>query len=391
MEKSQSTCKNLPVTIPFGIYVHIPFCVHKCSYCDFYSFTQYGRNDFERLEAQLVNEVRQMAAYIKERQGNLSPVTSVFFGGGTPSLMPTSSIQKICDTLAEEFPFAKEVEITLEANPETVDARFAASLFATPVNRVSLGAQSFQAKHLKSLERLGSAESIVSAVGFLKEAGFTNFNLDLITGIPGQSEEEFLEDIEKAVSLGPTHLSFYTLTLKSKHPLATQLPSEDKAADLYEAGIRRLQILGFDQYEISNFARPGLGCRHNLLYWSGGDFLGIGPSASSRFFWERVFHHRKQKAHFETYLELNEFRSLPFETTTKAQTVLEASFLELRTNDGVDLDQFQARYGYDFRKAKKYELFAKNALIQEKDNRLVLSHRGRLLADSVTEQLVDWI
>jgi oxygen-independent coproporphyrinogen-3 oxidase len=196
-------------------------------------------------------------------------------------------------------------------------------------------------------------------------------------------------DIDAAAALLPQHISAYNLTLKPGHPLFSHLPDDDQCADLYELGIRLLQDRGYAQYEISNYARAGFPSLHNLLYWSGGDYLGVGPSAASRFLWEGRFHHRKQLSDLRQYLGQAEFPGPVFEPTTWGQTVLEATFLELRTNQGVKLDTFASRYGYDLRSARRYAYYRDLDLLQESDGWLKLSPKGTLLADTITSDLVD--
>lgn len=374
----------------FGIYVHVPFCVHKCSYCDFYSFTKYHEEDFSSYVEKLCQEIGQAYEFLVVNKKNLKPVGSLFFGGGTPSLLPVTQIEKIIKTLQKQFQFSPDAEITIEANPETVTAKFLEELKTlTPVNRISLGAQSFSEQNLKTLERLGSRETIHLAADLLKQHGFYEFNLDLIFAIPGQSESQMLEDILEVSSLSPTHVSSYNLTLKPGHALFADLPKEDYVAELYEKMVSKLESYGYQQYEISNFAKPKASCRHNLLYWSGGDFLGLGPSAASRFFDEGVFIHRKQWSDFNKYMAQENFSEVPFEKSSWNQTCLEATFLELRKNSGIDLKRFTDRYRYDPSLAKQCSLFVKEGLITKEGNHLKLTRKGRLLADLVTERLVD--
>ncbi len=378
------------MTNSFGIYVHIPFCVHKCSYCDFYSFTKYQTEDFKKFTEILCAEIGQSHRFLKKWGVEPAPIKSLFFGGGTPSLLPVNFLATIIQALEDQFQFSSDIEITIEANPETVSESFLESLkLRTPVNRISLGAQSFSEQNLKNLERLGSRESIYRAAALLKQWGYVNFNLDLIFAIPGQSESQMLEDLVEVASLGPTHVSSYNLTLKPGHSLFSKLPKDDFVADLYEKMVERLQSLGFEQYEISNFAKPSASCEHNLLYWSGGDFLGLGPSAASRFYKEGVFHHRKQWSDFGKYLKQTHFEEVSFESSTQSQTWLEATFLELRKNSGIDLERFYKRYGYDPSSAKQFSLFLKEGLLTQEGNLLMLTRKGRLLADLVTERLVD--
>lgn len=372
----------------FGIYVHIPFCVHKCSYCDFYSFTEYGSYDFEALQSALLREISGAAQWWNSHPSKGTPVTSLFFGGGTPSIYPPALLSELIRCLREHFQFSERAEITVEANPETVTRELLEAYRNTPINRISLGAQSFQAEHLKTLERLGSAESIERAVGLLKEAGFSNFNLDLIFGIPNQSQSEFIYDIQRAAALGPTHLSFYQLTLKPKHPLYQALLDPDVAAENYEQGVATLKGLGYFPYEISNFSKTSFECQHNLLYWNGGDFLGVGPSASSRVFLEGCFYHRKQRGDYKRYLSDPSFGSVPFEATTLKQTQLEATFLELRKNVGISLERFESLYQLPLRQARKLPLFIEGGLVCLEGDRLWLTDKGRLLVDSIAPDLV---
>jgi len=373
----------------FGIYVHVPFCVHKCSYCDFYSFTKYQAEDYARWRQRMVEEVVEAKKWLSGKLP-LGRVTSVFFGGGTPSLLPIPEIASAFEALQAHFEIDSDTEITVEANPETVTPEWCRGILdTTPVNRVSLGAQSFQPKYLAALERMATPESVRSAVKKLRDAGMKDLNLDLIFAIPGQTQAEAFADIDAALSLEPDHLSFYNLSLKPGHALYSELPSDDASADLYEAGVARLAENGFAQYEISNFSRPGRRSQHNLLYWTGGDYLGLGPSAASRFFWDGNFHHRKALSDFSKYVESSPYPGGEIESNAIADTRLEATFLELRLNDGIDLPSFTSRYGHDLTQSKNYSLFLREGLLERVGETLKLSPRGRLLADRVTRELVD--
>jgi len=368
----------------------VPFCVHKCSYCDFYSFTRYEAQDFTRWREKILSEIRESGEWLSAMLCGKPPVTSLFLGGGTPSLLPLSDLEAVLSALRAEFPFTSDAEITIEANPETISPEWCRFIVEeTPINRVSLGAQSFQTKYLETLERLCSPEAIRNAVDNLRRAGMNDLNLDLIFAIPGQTQKEALADIDAALELEPDHLSFYNLTLKPGHALYAKLPEDDFSADVYEAGIAHLAERGFQQYEISNFSRPGRPSRHNLLYWTGGDYLGLGPSAAGRIFKDGVFHHRKALSDFSKYLESPAFPGGLGEQTTPAETRLEAVFLELRLNQGIELTEFTKRYHYDLTTAKNFSLFEKEGLIEREGETLRLTARGRLLADRVTRDLVD--
>lgn len=338
----------------------------------------------------LRRDIVRKAEWLRQKEVT-SPVRSVFFGGGTPSLLPTDLLRDIFDTLAKEFAFEADVEITLEANPETLTPeKLREWKKQTPINRVSLGAQSFDPKYLAALERRTTPEQVRRAAEMLLAEGYDNFNIDLIFAIPGQTCEEMERDLSIALEMRPKHLSSYQLSLKPAHPLYGALPSNDDCAVLYEKLMARLAERGFDQYEISNFSKLGFECRHNLLYWQGGDFLGIGPSAASRVFLGGRFQHRKDFSDVRKFArDVDEGTEIVFEKTSHPQTVLEAAFLELRCNEGVDVGKFSRRYGYDLEKAKKYPLFLGEGILVRNQNRLSLSHRGRLLADSVSSELVD--
>lgn len=388
MRSGQSTSHLPEMTNSFGVYVHIPYCVHRCSYCDFFSSTQYQDSSFDRLFQALTTEWISAVGWLEERGRRPPPLRSLFLGGGTPSLSPlpplTALLRRILD-----YGGTPQTEVTLEANPETVTAERIAGWRAAGVNRVSLGAQSFEPDLLKLLERQATAESIERAVERLQAGGVEHYSLDLIFGIPTQNRDRMIRDIDRAIGLNPEHISFYSLTLKPGHSLYSRLPSDDEAADLYEAGVEHLARNGYQRYEISNFARAGKESQHNRLYWDGGDFLGIGPSAASRFFWDGKFYHRKQVADLKRYLEVEPFPAPGWESTSESQTILEATFLELRKAEGVDVRRFAERYGYDLTGAKKFSQFVANDLLVQEGNRLRLTPKGFLLADGLTSSLVD--
>jgi oxygen-independent coproporphyrinogen-3 oxidase len=370
----------------FGIYLHIPYCNKRCSYCDFYTLT--GYSDYSDFVGQIKKEILSSAEWLGSY--HLPVVSSIFMGGGTPSLLKPEQYQEIFQALQSVFTFSSDIEITTEVNPETIDLDWCSEIKKrTPINRISLGAQSLQAKYLKMLDRQATASHVRNAVANLKSTGFDNISLDLIFGIPGQTIDEVKQDIDGIISLDPRHVSFYHLTLKPAHTLFSQLPDQDFAADLYEAGRDHFKEHGFNWYEISNFCKPGFESRHNMLYWSGGDYLGVGPSAASRFFRDCKFHHRKQISDLGRYLKLTDFFEAPFEVTNSFQTVLEAAFLEVRKKEGVVFHDFFNRYGYDLQKAKKYPVFLKEGLVSSDGVRAWLTDKGALLADSIGGEWVD--
>jgi oxygen-independent coproporphyrinogen-3 oxidase len=377
----------------FGIYVHIPFCRHRCSYCDFFSLTNVDAERWERTADGLIAEIGREKERWSRWGGGERPITSVFFGGGTPSWMPPRQLARVVKALLDAFPKAASAEWTLETNPETVDADFGSRLGETPFRRVSLGVQSFRQELLDRLDRRVGAAAIHRAIERLRPY-VARLSVDLIFGIPGQTAAEVREDVERASALGTDHVSFYQLTLKPGHPLHSRLPSDDESAALYEVGFDALERAGFTRYEVSNFARPEALCAHNWLYWSGGDYLGVGPSASSRVFDDGVFSHRKGYADWSKWLRSVEGAEAapPFERSTPWETVLEALVSELRTPVGVATGAFQARYRWAIEGAPAFPTLLREGLLERWEDsrgveRIAPSRRGVLLADGLAEAL----
>ena len=267
--------------IPLALYVHMPWCVAKCPYCDFNSHPVPRGGLPERAYVDALLEDFDYAA--SEAVGR--EIVSVFFGGGTPSLFAAPSIARMLERAAARLPFAADVEVTLEANPGTIEhARFA-EYRAAGVNRVSLGAQSFDDARLAALGRIHSAAETRRAVDELRSAGIDNFNLDLMYALPRQSVDEAVGDLDAAIELEPAHISHYQLTLEpgtAFHHRPPALPDEDAAYAMQVACQRRLAEAGFQHYEVSAYARAGRRCRHNLVYWEFGDYLGIGAGAHGK-------------------------------------------------------------------------------------------------------------
>lgn len=265
---------------PLSLYVHLPWCVRKCPYCDFNSYEARGAlPDLEYVDA-LVRDLRAELPFVQERR-----VETVFLGGGTPSLFSGEAITRLLDVLRAELPLAADVEITLEANPGAVDeARFAA-FRAAGVTRLSIGIQSFRAEQLKLLGRVHDGEEARTAVASAHAAGFDNINVDLMYGLPNDDVGGAAADLEHALRLEPTHISWYQLTLEANTAFERRpppLPDDDVVARTEESGRALLAASGFARYEISAYARPGRRCLHNLNYWQFGDYLGLGAGAHGK-------------------------------------------------------------------------------------------------------------
>jgi oxygen-independent coproporphyrinogen-3 oxidase len=265
---------------PLALYVHFPWCVRKCPYCDFNSYTLNGELPQAPYVARLTRDIEAQAAQVAGRE-----VGSVFFGGGTPSLFPPEAIGRVLEATRQQLPLAADAEVTLEANPGAIERGAFREYRAAGVTRVSLGAQSFDERALERLGRIHSPAETRRAAAELHAAGLGNFNLDLMYGLPGQDLAAALRDIEEALALSPAHLSHYHLTLEPGTVFAARppaLPAEDECAAMSDDCAMRLSAAGFAQYEVSAYARPGAQCRHNLNYWSFGDYLGVGAGAHGK-------------------------------------------------------------------------------------------------------------
>jgi putative oxygen-independent coproporphyrinogen III oxidase len=268
-------------TPPLSLYVHFPWCVRKCPYCDFNSYTLQGELEERRYVEALERDLEAQAADVSGRE-----VISVFFGGGTPSLFSPEGIGRVIAAARRHLTLAADVEVTMEANPGAIERGKFGEYRAAGLTRVSLGAQSFDPRRLEVLGRIHSPDETRRAAAELHAAGLDNFNLDLMYALPGQDVEGAVRDVEEALALQPAHLSHYQLTLEAGTVFAGKppdgLPEDDLAAEMLTECLLRLTGVGFEQYEVSAYARPGRRCRHNLNYWSFGDYLGLGAGAHGK-------------------------------------------------------------------------------------------------------------
>ena len=267
-------------TIPLSLYVHVPWCVRKCPYCDFNSHQQHGELPEQAYVDALLDDLDRDLAGAGAR-----PLQSIFIGGGTPSLFSAQSYERLLGELRKRLHFADDIEITLEANPGTFEQAKFRDYRSIGINRLSIGIQSFDALQLQRLGRIHNGDEALRAADIARQSGFDNFNLDLMFGLPGQSEAQALQDLQQAIACQPTHLSWYQLTIEPNTEFFRRppvLPADDAVADMQQAGIALLASAGFKRYEVSAFARAGRTSRHNLNYWQFGDYLGIGAGAHGK-------------------------------------------------------------------------------------------------------------
>jgi putative oxygen-independent coproporphyrinogen III oxidase len=271
----------MPTILPkLGLYIHFPWCAKKCPYCDFNSHTLKEQLPEQDYIQALLTDLTQDLPYVKGRELN-----TIFMGGGTPSLFSPASLQQLLAEIGQRINFASDIEITLEANPGSVEQTKFQAYFTAGINRLSLGIQSLQDDKLAALGRIHNAHSAYNAVVAAKQAGFINFNIDLMFGLPAQSLDDALHDLSAALSLAPTHLSWYQLTLEPNtlfYHRPPPLPADDMLWEFQQQGQHLLKSHGYEQYEVSAYAKSGKQCRHNRNYWEFGDYLGIGAGAHSK-------------------------------------------------------------------------------------------------------------
>lgn len=387
---------------PVAVYVHIPFCRARCTYCDFNTYA--GLDDL--IPAYVAAVCREIAA-AGRRWGRLA-VPTIYFGGGTPSLLPLHCLEALVHALRLTFYVSYDAEITLEANPGSVTFAYLRGLRELGVNRLSLGAQSAHADELRLLGRIHTWHDVVEAVAWAREAGFTNLNLDLIFGLPEQSLTRWHETLEAALALAPEHLSLYSLTVEEGTPLARRIaagdlpaPGDDLAAEMYEEAEARLADAGLEHYEISNWARLGqridepvgrrssLQCRHNLAYWHNEPWLGFGAGAHSWMEgrrWANVCHPREYIAALET----GRSPVAEAEEIGRRTEMGETMMLGLRLAEGVSDVRFRARFGVGLEEVFGRELAELRdlGLLEWDGNVARLTAHGRLLGNQVFASFV---
>ncbi len=374
---------------PLGIYIHVPFCRSKCQYCDFYSVT--AKSD--RL---LDGYLEAVCAHIREA-GKLAPnylVDTVYFGGGTPTFLGADALAEILATIRKSFDVAHDAEITFEANPDSVSDRLLRRLRAEGFNRVSLGVQCDNNDMLKRLGRAHTYEQAVHALERIRKMKFKNLSLDLMYGLPGQTLAAWQQTLENVLKLAPEHISCYGLKVEEGTPLYEyrdfcNLPDDDTQADMYLTAVKMLSQKGYRQYEISNFCRKGNVSRHNLKYWTGGEYLGFGPNASSDFGGQRFTIMRDLEGYIKGIREggqvLQEVQEVP-----PRERAGEYLMLRLRTVSGLDPVEYEKRYLLPF--APLQRALEKNRqqglAVYTYDGRWHLTPQGFLVSNSILSDLL---
>ena len=325
-----------------SLYVHIPFCVRKCLYCDFLSFGD-KESLMEDYFKALSKEIKESAGDYRDRE-----VKTVFFGGGTPSLPNAEYICNILSDIRDGYKLSENAEISLELNPGTASFDKMRSYKDAGFNRLSIGAQSMKDDELKRLGRIHDHETFLETFELARQAGFSNINIDLMSGIPGQKPEDFLYNLEKAVELSPEHISAYSLIVEEGTPfyeMELDLPTEDEDRQMYHETKSYLESKGYHRYEISNYALDGFDCRHNKVYWKRGDYLGLGLGASSMVSDVRW----KNESDIGTYINNPADSKKDIQELSENECMEEFMFLGLRLVEGVSTKEFERQFGCNIR------------------------------------------
>ena len=377
---------------PLSIYVHVPFCLKKCAYCDFASYPD-RETDWSRYFDVLTGEIENWARNTDYGLfGETYRVRSMFIGGGTPTLVPAEYIREIIDRSRFIAEFDGDVEITIEGNPGTLTPEKLAVYRRAGVNRLSLGAQSFDDGLLRSLGRIHTSAQVAEAVKMARDAGFSNINLDLMYALPGQTMEQWLDTLDRAVELGVEHISAYSLIVEPGTPMAARVergeavvPEDDAVNAMQRACVERLAKADFGRYEISNYAKPGHACRHNLTYWRRGDYLGLGCAAHSLIQETRF----SNPASLEAYLAGSRMEDLT--RLTREDAMEETVMLATRTTRGLDLAEWKETFGADFVEPRRRNLDRLQAggWIEINGGFLRLTLRGMEVQDAVVLELLN--
>ncbi len=374
-----------------GLYIHAPFCGRKCLYCDFYSKVP-GRGEIEAYVGAVGVEAKLRA----DSQYGPLLYDSIFLGGGTPSLLNSAQLEALFGHLRRNFRFSAETEITIECNPTSVQASLLETYRSHGINRISLGVQTFNDAHLEELGRLHDREEALASFREIRIAGFENIGIDLIYGLPNQTLEEWHIDLVQAIDLGPAHISAYNLIIEPNTPFGKlysqgrlELPPEEVQGEMYQTLNDQLSGAGYERYEISNFARPGYRCRHNLKYWNLEPYLGLGPAAVS-FDGERRI---KNEPDLDSYLKATAAGNIPpheEEILSADKLREEAIMMGLRMSDGLSCSKLREKFDYDILndKAEAIKSLINNGYLLLENDHLKLTPKSLFISDEVIVKLI---
>lgn len=373
----------------YGLYIHFPYCIHKCSYCDFYSIENLNsRNKFSKLLAKEID--LRLEGYNKPK------IKSIFFGGGTPSLMKPHHFEQMVESINRNFTIDDNYEWTIECNPGTIDIKNLEFYKQLGANRLSFGVQSFNADELKFLERIHNIDDVYLSIDKARSIGFDNINIDLMFALPNQSEETWKNTLNKAIELNTEHISCYSLIYEEGTPLNQQYlegkvrkTDEDSDYQMYKIADEILTKAGYNHYEVSNYSKANKECRHNQNYWEQGEYFSFGPSAHGYLSNRRYWNYRSNHKYFEL-LEMNAMPTEDFEILNRDELILERIYLELRAS-GLNFKRFKEDFGIDL-----FNLLNKNILFDNKieifnEKILKLNADGYFVSDNLTLDILEII
>ncbi len=375
-----------------GLYLHFPFCISKCPYCDFNSYQLKEDNQISSYISALYQEITAYSQKLKK-----SNITTIYLGGGTPTISSGVQIYNILEFCKDKFTIDKDAEITIEANPGTLDGEKLKLLIESGINRLSLGAQSFNNLFLKKLGRIHNTKDIIDSYFLAREIGFSNINIDIMFALPDQTTEDLQVTLKKAISLKPDHLSLYNLTIKpgteyyKKYKKGKlKLPNEDEEFDMYNWAINFLKENNFEHYEIANFALPYKRSEHNLIYWQNKPYLGIGAGAYSFIKGYRYMNYENPARYIKEIMS----GKLPVDNGEKLslrKRMIETIILGLRTKDGVGYKKFKTRFGVNLNDifSKQVNKLVNLGLLEKDDCKIKLTKKGIFLANTVFREFVD--
>ena len=376
-----------PLTLPpLSLYVHIPWCIRKCPYCDFNSHQKSTQLPEQEYIEALVQDFISSLDFVQGR-----PLQSIFFGGGTPSLFSAQAFDRLLSQIQRRVPFASNIEITLEANPGTAERLKFADYRAAGINRLSLGVQSFDDLQLQALGRIHGSDDAINAVEFALAAGFDNFNIDIMYGLKGQSTAAALRDLNTAIALKPTHLSWYQLTIEPNtefYKRPPELPEDDALIDIQDHGLALLQTHGYSRYEVSAFATRGRQSQHNLNYWRFGDYIGIGAGAHGKitFVDSQTIVRTRKKKQPEHYLANDHTNTVHGTAIAQDELAVEYLLNVLRLGEGFTADQFEHNTGLGFDTIEKQVLSLQHKGLMGIDKGIIRpTEKGQQFLNSVLE------
>ena len=371
-------------TDSLGLYVHIPYCVRKCNYCDFCSLPKGAAGVPDLYVDRLCREIHEYSG--REQR----PLDTIYFGGGTPSLLSPPQMERIVTSIRNTFRISPLAEITFEANPGTLTREKANVFYSLGFNRASIGLQSIHENEMKKLGRIHNYEDFLSSFRMLREAGFDNISVDLMYGIPHQTKESFLETVRTVIALSPEHISAYGLMVEEGTPFFAErdslpLPSLDEECDMYDIARQTLSEAGYEHYEISNYARPTYRSRHNSLYWNLGEYIGVGVAAHSYYGGVR-YANSEDVDEYISSVGLNS----NCEKETIEDLAYEYAMLKLRLRDGFSLSGYKERFGTSFTEGKEHVLkrLQDEGLISLSGDRIALTERGFYLSNSILVEIL---